>query len=216
MRLLTLLPFVLFLGCQSANDIESSFSGVVDAAKQLDVDQVDSLINQDSKLFLDGLLQAIIHRDSLTAGELGYRYGLPVTTLVWYENLKDRFAEELHADSVSYRSLLPYLMLGGEGIFRLMGVEQPQVNKVSTISTDLAQVDVNIPTGSGNVYIVTSYQFSKEDGLWKLDYPSSLRMKEKILEQERRRHKMEHSEFARLIAKEGEGDLTFSYRKGIR
>jgi len=90
-----------------------------------------------------------------------------------------------------------YFMVDGTGIFRHTKSLPVCIYDGATVRGNVAELNVVIPTGKAVLGI--EYIFHKENDVWKLNFPSTMRVVEKIYAQNQRSSGLGYHQYAKQV-----------------
>lgn len=188
--LLLLLPLaVLTTACSDASQVENAFISFLENYEANPLG-ADDFFDEDTKAYVSELTAAVRERDEGRAHLLGRKHEAPILTLIGYNALVNTFSgpltEEARAE-VTEESIWTALKLMGMGVFRHRPDLPIKIHESPTVYGDAAQLFISVPTGH-NARLGSSYKYFREDDVWKLNYPSTLRAVEQVHAQVLRRN----------------------------
>ncbi len=171
---------------------------------------MDEYFDIESKQYLSELAQHINEMDRDAAEVLGIEHGIPLNTLVIYEILRP---DSIGQSEVDISGIITLSALSGMGIFRSTENQALSLQETPRVDGNHAYASILVPTGNGNTFVQTTYSFKKENENWKLNFPSTLSMREKVMSQNRTRRGMTNVDFAIHYANSTDmREMEFSYR----
>jgi len=216
--MLRLLPFlflsILLSSCESGK-VESTFTEIVDLHTSDDRSGIEDYFDKDTHSYIDQLAECAKSGDVDKAYFIGKERDATISTLIIYYSLAG--TEEKPDTTVSDLSATKefiwlYFMLDGTGVFRHAKDHPIRIYDGATVRGDVADLNVGIPTGN-NAVLGTNYVFNKEDEAWKLNFPSTMRVMEKIYVQNQRNSGLSFRDYAKQVSQQSGGELQFKYRR---
>ena len=115
--------------------------------------------------------------------------------------------------ALASKSMLEFIVnYGGVGVFRSSSEAPIKFREVTSVNEHTAKVLVGVPTGEGAI-MGTTYTFYFENGEWKLNFPSTMGLVEKIYAQGQKRSGLDEYEYAKYLNQRTDEGMEFKYRK---
>lgn len=210
------LPVFLFICTACYTDhqqIEQTFKGIRSSAEIGDYQTLTYLFSEDSHHYLNTIIEAAKANDLQRIEDLGNHHNRLFMTMRNFQELKMTLAVDSTAlDSLTSKDLIPYIALMGHGIFQRGNGLNVTLQGSAAVTGDEADVMVLVPNGD-ELAFTSTYSFSREDGRWTLDYPSSLEIPEQLLKQAHRKSGMSKWDFIADFMENTPEQLEFKYRK---
>ena len=205
--------------CESGA-VEERFEEIVmelDSGRQ---QSVFAMMDQPTEDYFTKLLEAIKSNDAAAAKRTGEKLGIPISTLLVYEQLafepespdESEAGTEITMTDAEWRKMLQLvLMLDNTGVFRHSAEHPLKIHEGAAVSGDQATLSVTVPTGDA-ARLATTFVFAREEGVWNLNFPSTLKAVEKIYAQAQRRSGLDPHQYAKSVVVGGGGPTEFRYR----
>ncbi len=198
----------------SDNGVEQKFNAINQMILEGPMDSVYTAFDEESHEYLKDLLQLAQEKNIAGAEFLGRRLNIPISTLVLYEYLQAPGEESNDSTEELYQSetLLKFILqLTQVGIFRTQAGTPLRFHELEYSNSSSAAATIAVPTGNGP-FILTTFQFHREGDEWKLNFPSTMGVMEKIYAQGQRASLQTSQEYARTIKASTAETFNFKYR----
>ncbi|OAV43488.1 hypothetical protein [Lewinella sp. 4G2] len=175
----SLLLMITLYSCSSTNDVKQSFTDLCSAAENQAFDELPAMVTTGSLQYLNTIIESARTDNETEMLHLGHSSERPLMTMMLFQQLVNELRiDSTSLDGVEAPDLLSAFTFLGTGPF------QPglQLDDAMSTSSTTANLYVVVPTG-GKVSILSTYQYELEDGRWKVDFPSTLEVPEKVLNQ---------------------------------
>ena len=183
-KILLIILTITFYSCGTKNtQVEASFGQILEISKNGPLVFFKELITEDSKKYINGLIELSDSLNYEKAAKFGNEYGnmYQLTTMKLHGELM-KYVPEINAESPdsAFFSMVFLMKFTGTGI--LGNSDRIRLKEVAKVRGNEADVKVRI-RAEGNTNILTTYKFKKEDQIWKLNLMSTFSTDEKLLKQ---------------------------------
>lgn len=215
--LLLISVFPLLVSCEG-KAVETAFNQIVNDVAEGNADQVLLSFDAESQTYFDQLLAAVRKNDVAKATYLGKKNEVLVSTLLLFDQFVDagRDTPDSIRIAMATQEILNFtLIMNDVGVFRNSTESPIRIHEGATVSGNRADLSVTVSTGTG-AKLATTFIMHKEEGQWKLNFPSTMKGVERVYAQGLRSSGLTSYQYAQRLNRSGGNGLSFSYDRNYR
>ena len=209
------ITFSISCGMQDKKEIETRFMELKQQiSENTFTEESLKYFDETSTDYIEKLIQYCNEENYYKVGELGDQYNCRLNSLIIYETATNFFKRDsTELIKVEIKDFLLWTKFVGPAFFRLDGTKRYKFQKVTMVDEKEGYANVIFNLGDHKTFITSKFKYVKEDGQWKLNFPSTMKFDENLLKQQLKRSHKKEMDFIKGYLGDESIDGSFYYRE---